>query len=208
MTLPPDFLRPDGTVKSFDERMRDRRKAVQRAEQIRQQVQQQTARATTVSPHASRIAELRRELDGYPLPARRAQIERRLAVLVPEQERWEQQQAEQARQNRFAADPAVKLVRESAEAVARSWQSMYPFASEEAVQVAIELARSTAWDDPADLSRAYWSALSEIEEANLQSERSAALELDANAAKAEAEAMRAKARVAEGEKRKAMMPDG
>jgi hypothetical protein len=109
----------------------------------------------------ARIQELQAKLR-YALPSEKPGIQTRISVLKEARDTLKSEMGEQSRLDSFAKNKSVSLARENAEALARSWRATYPHASEEAVLLCVEIARSDAWDTPEALADAYWHALEEL----------------------------------------------
>jgi hypothetical protein len=182
MSLPAHFFDEQGKLKSHRQRMAEQAN-IERAVKLVAIHAAAQAPKPVVSPYQARIDELKQRIEYAPSGERRA-LELRLNALVPAHQAWLDERNEEGRIARLQADPSAKLAIEHAGALERSYKASHPDCDEHAIRLAVELARSTAWNDPAEMTKAYWAAVSELDAKQHQAEDaklSAALQASAKA---------------------------
>jgi hypothetical protein len=197
--LPDHFYDERGNLKSFRQRTAERANADRAAKEIAIRAAAQAPKRE-VSPYAARIDELKSRME-YASPSEARAIQSRLTGLTAAHTLWLSEREDKARIAALQADPLAKLAIEHATALERSFRHSHPNVDEHKVRLAVAIAQSTEFQSPADLTKAYWAAVSELDATQRSAEESklaAALESQArsNLQVAQQELRTAEARLA------------
>lgn len=183
--IDPSFLNEDGSLKN-SKQLAEQRRAKEKANKlVAIEVERRTPKAV-VSPYAARIGELNDRLR-FCRPSERAAIEMRLRGLEKAHKKWQAEQAESARIQSLAGDDRVRLLREHAAALGRSFKHSHPDVDENHIQVAVALAQSNDLA-PDALHREYWSLVAGIDAKQYAAEDNKVYVAREQAAKAQADA--------------------